>query len=440
MQSGSSIIPPSYGDKVLLNILGPDYPEIAETAQHQFLFGPVMDDESSESDHVAPTSFSTRVGKRKSEQDTYLPTNKAKRFQRENTNLKGKETVKGFGKDLMRDNKFVRKDSKPASIVEPSKDVVSPVSSLNRTITPSLPAEARDLSQQKRSRLGLPIIFDLQGGQASVMSCADSGSDNNAITLEYAQHLGFKIEETSFFPSFSMANGKTIRPIGAALAKCSLSTNPLAKEYLQLSLLCSFYVFQSLAVPIVMGMAFLEATSTLTKHRNRLIEHRGSSIYRPPVMSMGVSRRNIACRLNDRVACAKVDFGSDLNLLSPNFAVSRGFTINPSLIIELQFADGSTGYTSGAVDVTMTVGEISSFDAEYKPRSSVTNVQFHILRSLSCDVLIGQFTERDLLIFEKYEQIFIGSLPMHGLSEFNILRQVGKKEKIGLRTINFSRQ
>ncbi|OCL01211.1 hypothetical protein AOQ84DRAFT_357989 [Glonium stellatum] len=102
------------------------------------------------------------------------------------------------------------------------------------------------------TRKGLPITFEMGGSQATVMSSPDSGSEENAISQELALKLGLKIEKYEE-RAFRMANGKVVRCCGRTISACGFGTE---SHLGYLSLLCRFYVFKTLASPLIMCMGF----------------------------------------------------------------------------------------------------------------------------------------------------------------------------------------
>lgn len=67
-----------------------------------------------------------------------------------------------------------------------------------------------------------------------------------------------------------LANGGTVESVGKISAKCAFTTGASGTELVYECIF--FFIFQKLAVPIIMGMEFLEKTETLGKHRDRLVE------------------------------------------------------------------------------------------------------------------------------------------------------------------------
>ncbi|KAF2496385.1 hypothetical protein BU16DRAFT_561204 [Lophium mytilinum] len=266
---------------------------------------------------------------------------------------------------------------------------------------------------RKRQRQGLPITLEGRHGPATVMTCADSGSDINVISLELVRLLGFSIDDAAEHQlSFTMANGKSVRALGMTSANCVFSCeyHLLATIYL-----CWFYIFPYLPSSIIMGDPFLDQTRTMTDHRRRLVMRTQSIPQAPCVRSLGSQKRRLHCVLENREVLAYVDSGSDLNLMSLAYATRRGFQIRPSSQ-DIMFADGSQGNTTGIVDLDIsykTGKEIISNTVEARERiiqmhmSPVVVATFHILKNLKFDLLLGEDFLHEKKIFQDCEESFV---------------------------------
>lgn len=259
----------------------------------------------------------------------------------------------------------------------------------------------------------------------SVIACPDSGSDDNIISRKFADHFGLEIMDVQHpAPStFVLANGRTVSAVGQVHLKCSFRTELPDTPLMD----CVFYVFQTLAVPMIMGIEFLQATKTLTKHRDRLVEELIPSMRALRVCSVGRSKRDVVCRLGNYVACAAADTGSDLDLVSPEFASSRAFKVEDSCH-ELEFADGSMGYTMGMIKTTFSIGRVSDVEG-FIPKSKEMPLEFFILDNLNADILVGTDTIQDMQAFNDHEDCFIPAISRLRESDLNIIRYIGAVEK-----------
>lgn len=215
-------------------------------------------------------------------------------------------------------------------------------------MSPSSKKTAR-LVRRPRKRWALPVLFFTGSRAETVTACPDSGSDDNIISVELADRLALQIQSLgpSASAAFALANGTKVSAVGQVTAKCAFKIEhpkdlnepdpDLDPSFPMIE--CVFYVFQTLAVPMIMGIEFLRSTKTLTEHRYRLVERPISSRQALRVSSIGRSKRNIVCQIDEHVACATADTGSDLDLVSPEFAASREFEVEDAYE-QLEFAYG----------------------------------------------------------------------------------------------------
>ncbi|KAL7929793.1 hypothetical protein V8C35DRAFT_314336 [Trichoderma chlorosporum] len=291
-------------------------------------------------------------------------------------------------------------------------------------VVPATKAARRPRHTRLRKRLALPIV--IKGGKEpiTVMACPDTGSDDNIISFELTKRLKLQLQLDEKDKIFYMANGKVVKALGQALIRCSFGAGNATDTTI---LECKVYVFESLAVPVIMGTGFLKETEIFTKHKDRLIEQIVPSMQALQVNSIGKPKRGLICRLDTFVGCANADTGSDLDLVSPQFAKQRGFNIEPGSE-KLEFADGSFGYTSGVISASFTVGNVDDVRG-FIPRGEILDLDFCVLDSLTSDILVGQETLESLDMFNQHYDSFIDSLPPQpGQSECNIIRHIGTIE------------
>lgn len=291
----------------------------------------------------------------------------------------------------------------------------------------SSPKPIRLAPRRLRKRLGLPLTVFTGTRVESVIACPDSGSDDNIISRELADQFGLQVIDIEHpAPSnFVLANGRTVSAVGQVHLKCAF--RQASPDNILTGIDCAFYVFQTLTVPMIMGIEFLHATETLTKHRDRLVEELVPSMQALRVCSVGRSKRDVVCRVGSYVGCATADTGSDLDLVSPKFVDRRAFDVE-DLCVELEFADGSTGYTMGMIKTSFSIGRVSDVEG-FIPRSEELPLELFILDNLNADILVGTDTIQDLQAFSSHEDCFIPAMPCRGESDLNIIRYIGAVEK-----------
>lgn len=276
-----------------------------------------------------------------------------------------------------------------------------------------------------KTRWGLPVTLDTPSGPATVMACADTGSEENIISSDLAAALGLSITESETKKQFVLANGKTVEAVAqiTAFRSFGVETSSIAA-----SMRCLFHVFLRLASPIIMGMAFLEETETMTSHRERLVRIPMPSLQALQVYSLGRPRKELLCFVDKASTLATPDSGSDLDLMSPRFALERGFQIYHAEEL-MEFADGSVATTSGSVQV-----ELAVHNSESSPLFSYVNnipaVEFFLLENLAHDILIGQDSIEELEIFTRNQHALVPASDSTGPMGLNRIRLIGAFDRV----------
>lgn len=302
---------------------------------------------------------------------------------------------------------------------------------------------SRPMQRRKRAprpRRVLPMKF-ARGTSTSttfeLMACPDSGSMDNIMSFNVAEKLGCRVQEPSREgrETFNLANGKSVTSPGKAVARCAFSTGSAWNgpgSGPGNALECVFQVFQTLSVPMIMGMGFLEETQTLSKFTDRLIDEPLSTTHPIMVNSIGAPAKSLVCQLDGFTALASIDTGADLDFVSDSYARSRGFHMEEGRH-NVMFADGSMGRTSGVIQVGLIVGLVDVDKQNFTPRSESIVLDFHILPNLTQDVLIGHDTIQELNVFQDHLPSIISSRLEEGLPVINIIRLMGGRESDLLR-------
>ncbi|KAK3334206.1 hypothetical protein B0T19DRAFT_383414 [Cercophora scortea] len=270
------------------------------------------------------------------------------------------------------------------------------------------------------------MIINSDSGPVEVTACPDTGSDKNIISRALINDMGLEMTRSTVdTKQFELANGRLVEAVGEVVVSCSFGAgNPHENSQ---ALQCLFFVFSSLAVPIIMGLEFLSETETHTKHRDRLVEQTIPSAQALSVNSVGRPGRNLVCQLGSYVGLASADTGSDLDLVSPQFASTRAFQME-SAVHQIQFADGSFGLTSGIIRAQFSVGslcEIKGFVAS----GETADREFYVLQNLTSDIIVGQETLEMFDVFRNHADSLIPDPLALGTSDLNIIRYVGKMER-----------
>jgi hypothetical protein len=276
--------------------------------------------------------------------------------------------------------------------------------------------------QPSRTRLGLPITIDAHGMNATVLACADTGAEVNVMSDDLARSLGFQYETNAERKEFMMANGQVVESIGQCFAPCSFGV----EMDVTVAMSCMFYVLQQVASPIIMGMAFLEKTKTMTEHRERLVRVPRPVFQALSVRAMDRPRQLLVCGLNEKAILATLDSGSEIDLISPRFALEHGYEVLPGEYA-IELADGSIAMTSGFASVTLSV---SSPNSSLSAHKSQTTTDFYLLKNLFHDVIVGEDSQTELEIFTRHQHAIVPSSDVFGPLGLNLIRLLGPADRM----------
>ncbi|KAF4902275.1 hypothetical protein CGCF415_v009425 [Colletotrichum fructicola] len=145
----------------------------------------------------------------------------------------------------------------------------------------------------------------------------------------------------------------------------------------------------------VLGSKFLHMTKTLTAFSHRIKKVFTSLKLRLRLMSE--EKLRLSGIFNNRMTSALADTGSDLMLVSLEYALHQGLSVNTGKKYrsEVELADGTKTWTHGTVENAMwTVGE------------STVQCDFHVLDGLPADIILSKDYLFDLNIFSDYADSF----------------------------------
>ncbi|KAL8703746.1 MAG: hypothetical protein Q9201_003071 [Fulgogasparrea decipioides] len=281
---------------------------------------------------------------------------------------------------------------------------------------PELDGERSDSDEQtthrhqsfprKGQRKVLPVIIH----NSTIMSRADSGSEDNVMAAELALSLNVNIDrDLKHWKMFRLANGNIVEAIGRVVIDVAFAREPDTTIPH-----CSFYVFEILITPFIIGMSFLDLTETLVKYKYRLQVIDPLDPGPLQLCSLDTPRCRLLCQANMQSKLACADTGSEVDLVSLPYVKQRGFIMTAVDLEDsmIQFADGSTGHLAGKVDITIVLGI-------RKDASFVTT--FYVLENLSCDILFGEdFLDRTNA-FDTYREAFSLIDEDCGASEVNTI-------------------
>ncbi|KAI4691072.1 uncharacterized protein J4E84_003362 [Alternaria hordeiaustralica] len=270
----------------------------------------------------------------------------------------------------------------------------------------------------KGHRRGLPLLFEAHGGLQEIMTCYDTGTHDNHISRAKAIELGYNIEPIPDTEAgFQLPNGKNIKAMGQIVVAVQFAKRVESEaSYIP----CRFNVFERLALPVLIGMAFLRATETITKYTSRMVDLPGTWKRSLRLYSLGNATNQVSCIIEGRRILAAADTGSEIALINGTYARKRGFIIREGCE-ELELADGSLEYTSGFAYARISVLDhshwekrstsISASKWKAKPGLRPDWFRFHVLECLQLDVLLDERTSDVLDVFKNGFIEFMSDAP-----------------------------
>jgi hypothetical protein len=244
----------------------------------------------------------------------------------------------------------------------------------------TIPVKPKSSSARKvlavKRRLGLPVTFlDLQSSP-TIMASPDTGSSINAISVKLAVRLGLFIElgESQLSMKVQATNGNWMSSCGYIKTTCSTDDSE-ANSYLSI-----IYVFRRLTRPgLLFGREFLEKSKASAR---KLLREMFRSSPIPCVRSIGTPSSLLSCSLNGKSVGAFPDSGSEVDLMSRDYA-AKYFTIEPALNDKMvQYVDGSIEKILGIVHAEVIVGAeppyYETFEDETASVSESKDVQIHL--------------------------------------------------------------
>ena len=267
---------------------------------------------------------------------------------------------------------------------------------------------------QKR-KVELPM--DIHG--STFAACPDSGSEENIMVTDLVAQLGLSVEDAlEHQKEFRIANGKVVKALGRTSVQCSFTKEPEAQFQ------CWFYVFQSLITPLIMGMAFLDATETFTKYKHRLQSRLVPRAGPLQLYALNNPARRIRCLADMKPILANADTGAEMDLMSLAYAKRRGYANLSKIGLrdnQVQFADGSKAYLVGKVNVSIILGDNSGPVVRRHNSGLQLKRTFYILDGLTSDMLFGEEFLDETNAFETYKTAFAADQSGEIISEVNTI-------------------
>jgi len=247
--------------------------------------------------------------------------------------------------------------------------------------------------QTKGRRRGLPLLLEAHGRLQEIMTCYDTGTHDNHMSYAKAIELGYTvIHNPDIEPRFQLPNGTSITAVGHVNVAVQFAKHVGPEPT---SMTCRFNVFKNLALPVLIGMTFLQATQTITRYTSRMVYLPMTWKRSLRLCALGSATNQVSCIVDGRRVSAAADTGSEIALISSKYARKRRVHIKHSCE-ELELADGSLVYTSGFADLMIHVLDLNGWGKGTKTKV----VRFHILENLQFDVLLDEGVIDELNIFQ----------------------------------------
>jgi hypothetical protein len=210
------------------------------------------------------------------------------------------------------------------------------------------------LVKKTNAMYGLPITFEGDAGPTTVMAVPDSGSSHNIMSLKLALHLGLRLEwQKSEKTEIMLLDGSAAICTSVVQATCRFART-FSFDW---KMRCTFLVLPSLVEDLIMSASFLHKTATFTKFRNRLVQLSPRMSGLPRVCALGAIRQRLRCCIAGEAVAALPDSGSDVDIVSLEFATKREFKWYKTCE-QVVFADGRTKTACGKFVAPLSLGAV----------------------------------------------------------------------------------
>ncbi|CAG8957586.1 hypothetical protein HYFRA_00010452 [Hymenoscyphus fraxineus] len=268
------------------------------------------------------------------------------------------------------------------------------------------------------SSLGVPskrkVVRVLVNGSES-FARPDSGSQGDIISENLARKHGLAIESgAEHRAAFQMGNGKIIRSKGRCYLKCKLADDDDGPEKGRW-----FHVLKKCVAPLIVGIGFIRETRLMTDKRHLLVDSPVGFMPNVPIFKyMGAQASVDVIADGHRVTAAYADTGSDLNVISLNYAVKRKLEIDraPTCQSRVMLPDGSETKTLGTVKVNSL--QIRTIDGVVN-----RSMEFHVLPDLTVDMILGERFLEETNAFNKFH--IYDNVQDRGFLDFKTLINLG---------------
>ncbi|EXA43131.1 hypothetical protein FOVG_08159 [Fusarium oxysporum f. sp. pisi HDV247] len=248
-------------------------------------------------------------------------------------------------------------------------------------------------------------------GEYEVDALPDTGAKYNFISQQFVAK-GCLVPDNTTPEAIQLPCGKTV--ISPGTVKVPFVFQGEIKKYM---LDCR--ILPGCTSDLVLSGSFLRATKTLTKFKNRIQGVLRKLKTCPRVSLLGNEEQRLWGRLNGHHVLALPDTGSDVMLVSAQWAKSNYLKVDysPEHHLELEQGDGSKFSTMGCIhNATWTFG-----DSEQQ-----TSWDFYVVNDLPVDVLFSNEFIFEFDLFSKFEHFMVDHEFSLGLPGFYNVRLISK--------------
>ncbi|KAJ4017493.1 hypothetical protein NW752_001399 [Fusarium irregulare] len=292
------------------------------------------------------------------------------------------------------------------SLLRNSHKLASPKETLNRTkfaakwLQDAQPSTLKDYRVNGRA------------WEHRVNALPDTGAQSNFISSQFVEKVGF-VPDSRNPRRIQLPGAKEVLSPGTV--KVPFSFHGELETYL-----LDCWIIPGCTNDLILSGPFLRATETLTKFKNRIKESIRQIKHTSLRLSLlGNERQRLLGSLNGRFALALPDTGSDVMLVSAEWAKANKLKIDrsPESRLELELADGSRVFTAGvARNATWTFGD----------SAQSVSCDLYVLNNLSVDVVLSNTFIFELEVFSKFNHFMTNLDSMPNISEFYNVRLIGK--------------
>lgn len=225
----------------------------------------------------------------------------------------------------------------------------------------------------------------------------DNQSAYDIMSYDYAKRNHFEIN--------SSTKGKLRTARGAMVNTLGTVSRPIRFAEESKTYIREFHVLPKCVHDIILGSPVLRLTQTFTKFRHRILNKLRGLSSRHRVCFTGSSQQMLAGWANGQSVLALPDTGSDICLMSAQYARERGYRVDtdPRHRQLLEFVDGSTAETLGRVE-----GFQWKFD---KSDIQLHTPEIHVLEDLQTDLLLSYDFLMHTDAFSTHEELFVDIEP-----------------------------